>query len=370
MIKILVVDDEPMNRMVMNELLGPDFDLKCVEDSQACFDLLDSWLPDLILMDVKMPGIDGLEACRRIKLKPETEFIPVIFVSALGFPDERIAGYEAGGDDYIVKPFSEEELLSKIRLSIDNGKKLKEFKEKYQESSKMAMMAMTNTAEIGNILNFYQDSFNINTHEEVADKILDVLSGYGLNAVVGIFALEESVYKSNIGAVRAIEMSVIEELRKRETIFSSGARSAYSYSNITILALNMPIDDEEKYGRLRDHLAMLAEGGNARIISLIAQNERNKHQTHLQQLVNATGNALMALEKQQSSNRDALTNIMGVLSDDVESSFFSLGLTEGQEVSLRNIIKNTEDQASAIFGKDIILRRELESIMLSLKQTG
>jgi len=367
-IKILVVDDEPMNRTVMMELFGSEFDLQCAEDSLACIEIIDTWSPDLILMDVKMPGIDGIDTCRQIKQNPKTELIPVIFVSALGSPAERMEGYEAGGDDYIVKPYDNIELRKKIDLSIANSKKIKESQQNFQESMQAAMTAMTNTAEIGDILHFYQDSFSIASFNAVADSLLSVLSGYGLKAVICIFGDEEIISNSNYGVVRPLEISVIEQLRDRDSsIYNFGTRSSYSYSNVTILVLNMPIDDEEKYGRLKDHIAMLAEGGNARITSLIAEYEKLKHQKNLKGLVAATSHALQALEKQQSENQGELENIMSLLSEDVEASFLSLGLTDEQEKKLIAVINKTEEQARMLFDKDHMLRKDLENIMESLK---
>jgi len=368
-IKILVVDDESMNLTVMKELLGEEFDIQCAEDSLSCIDILSSWVPDLVLMDVKMPGINGLDTCRQIKNNPETEFIPVIFVSALGLPDERIAGYEAGGDDYIVKPYNDKELVKKIHLSIENSRRLKEAKNNFQESMQAAMTAMNNTAEIGNILHFYQNSFTIDTYEEVISRLMSVISDYGLNAVIGVFTESGRIFESSSGIVRSIEIAVIEQIRKREgSIFNFGHRSAFSYGNITILVMNMPVEDEEKYGRLKDHIAMLAEGGNARVLALMAENEKNKHQASLQKLLEATTDGLQALEEQQSENQGELEIIMSLLSSEVEDCFFSLGLTDEQEKSLMEIIHRSENRAKALFDKDLALRRNLEAITASLSK--
>ncbi len=367
-IKILVVDDEAMNRTIMTELLGNDFEIKCAEDSLACIDIISTWLPDLILMDVKMPGINGLDTCRQVKTQPETEFIPIIFVSALSTAEERMAGYEAGGDDYIVKPYNDKEFLKKIYLSLENSKKLKEAQKNFQESMKTAMTAMNNTAEIGGILHFYKDSFAIETDKGVIESLFSVLSVYGLNAIVGVFKDEGPIFESNAGVVRSIEISVIEQIRKREgSIFNFGHRSAYSYSNITILVSNMPVDDEEKYGRFKDHIAMLAEGSNARIISLIVENEKRKNENDLQNLLSATGEALQAFDEQQCENHGEIEKIMGLLSADVEASFFSLGLTDQQERSLMTIIHESEKRAKNLFEKDQSLHQNLETIMASLK---
>jgi len=366
-IKILAVDDEPLNRIVMEELLGNEFELRTAEDSLACIEILDEWLPDLILMDVKMPGIDGLETCRQIKANSKTEYIPVIFVSALNLPEERIAGYEAGGDDYIVKPYVEKELLSKIKLSIENSKKIEESENNFQESMKTAMTAMTNTAEIGSILQFYQNSFSVDSYQGLMENLLEVISGYGLKAVISMITPDGTINNSNTGVVRPLEISVIEQLRDRETIFNFGNRSSYSYSNLTILILDMPVDDEDKYGRLKDHLAMLAEGGNARVLSLITEHDKKVQQNKLQDLVAATSKALQVFDQQQSENQNQLASIMGSLSEQVEESFFQLGLSEIQEDSLREVIRKSEDQANALFDKNQVLKTELESIMRALK---
>lgn len=370
-IKILVVDDEPMNRVVMTELLGEAFDVECVEDSQSCLealDYLDKWSPDLILMDVKMPGMNGLEICKIIKSRPDTEFIPVIFVSALDSPEERMEGYEAGGDDYIAKPYNDKELLKKIHLSISNSEKLKASQSNFQESMQAAMAAMTSTAEMGDILHFYQNSFSINTYSDVIKSLMSVLTSYGLHSTVSVFVNDDVISESNTGAVRQLEISVIKQLRDRNTsIFNFGSRSSYSYSNITILILNMPLDDEEKCGRLRDHIAMLAEGGNARIASLITEGQKNKQQGSLKELVVSTSAALQTLEQQQSVNQDELKKIMSQLSNDVEASFISLGLSEEQEDTLMDIVKKADHQAKALFEKDSILRENLDGIMMSLK---
>ena len=74
---------------------------------------------DLILLDVMMPGIDGYETCRRLKAQEQTADVPVIFLTARGDPQAIRQGFESGGEDYVAKPFSQEELLARIRMSLE-----------------------------------------------------------------------------------------------------------------------------------------------------------------------------------------------------------------------------------------------------------
>ena len=105
---ILCVDDEPVNLMILEELLQDSYELTSARSGAGCLQQVEMQKPDLILLDVNMPDIDGLETCARLKADPETAEIPIIFVSALASQEELMAGYEADSDDYITKPFSED----------------------------------------------------------------------------------------------------------------------------------------------------------------------------------------------------------------------------------------------------------------------
>jgi len=126
--KILIVDDELLDLNILEEILHKDYDLNLQESGDACLQYLNDLiaqqdnLPDLILMDVKMPGINGLQCCQQIKSNSNMADIPVIFVSALIEPEDRIAGYNAGGEDYIAKPLSNnsEALCSVSRIKAVN----------------------------------------------------------------------------------------------------------------------------------------------------------------------------------------------------------------------------------------------------------
>lgn len=114
--KILVVDDNHTNLAIMQEIFDGHYELKSATSGKECLVLADRFLPDLILLDIMMPGIDGYETCRRLRRNPNLPHTKIIMVSAKAMLSERLAGYEAGADDYLTKPFEEQELLSKVRV--------------------------------------------------------------------------------------------------------------------------------------------------------------------------------------------------------------------------------------------------------------
>jgi response regulator RpfG family c-di-GMP phosphodiesterase len=114
--RILIVDDNATNVDILRRLLRKDYELAVAGNGEECLAIVPTFKPQLVLLDIMMPGMDGYEACRRIKFSAIGDFVQVILVSGKGSAAERIKGYEFQADDYIVKPFDHDELLSKVRV--------------------------------------------------------------------------------------------------------------------------------------------------------------------------------------------------------------------------------------------------------------
>ncbi|WP_374976794.1 response regulator transcription factor [Microbacterium trichothecenolyticum] len=111
--RVLVVEDDPTVREVVETYLEADgFIVDVASDGFAALDAIEMQPPDLVVLDRMLPGIDGAEVCRRIR---ETRSVPVILLTALGAPEDRVAGLEAGADDYLTKPFSPRELVLRVQ---------------------------------------------------------------------------------------------------------------------------------------------------------------------------------------------------------------------------------------------------------------
>ncbi|KAA5801695.1 PleD family two-component system response regulator [Alkalicaulis satelles] len=114
--RVLVVDDIETNRRLLEARLSAEyFEVLQAADGHECLKLAQSHEPDLILLDVMMPGIDGFETCRRLKAEPATRHIPVVMVTALDQRSDRIRGLEAGADDFLTKPVDDVALFARVR---------------------------------------------------------------------------------------------------------------------------------------------------------------------------------------------------------------------------------------------------------------
>ena len=117
--KILTVDDDPNNITIVEELLDENYNLKTAISGEQALEIAKDFRPDIILLDIMMPGMNGYEVCRRLRKHCTSEQTKIIMVSARAMASERLEGYNAGADDYITKPFDGDEFLAKIKLYMD-----------------------------------------------------------------------------------------------------------------------------------------------------------------------------------------------------------------------------------------------------------
>jgi putative two-component system response regulator len=118
--KILVVDDTPASLKLLTDIMKSEgYDVRSAISGELALNAAASNPPDLILLDIRMPEMDGFEVCSRLKSTPATEDVPVIFVTAASETDEKVHGFELGAVDYVTKPYQRDELLSRVRAHLE-----------------------------------------------------------------------------------------------------------------------------------------------------------------------------------------------------------------------------------------------------------
>ncbi|PID58666.1 two-component system response regulator [candidate division KSB3 bacterium] len=184
---ILVVDDNPSNLNVLFDIFSSlEYDVLFASDGETCLKLVESEQPDLILLDVMMPGFDGFETCQRLKASEKTRSIPVIFMTALADTADKVRGFEVGAVDYITKPIRPGEVLARVKTHLtlrkmymmleDREAHLRYLVEEKTRQISNITLALVNALENANKLNDTDTGNHIKRVGEYAGLLAE---GYG-----------------------------------------------------------------------------------------------------------------------------------------------------------------------------------------------
>jgi DNA-binding response OmpR family regulator len=344
--RILSIDDDAMMRELAKDSLSGHFQVMTAGSGDACLSMLAHTQIDLVLLDVEMPGMDGYETCRRIKENSDWANIPIIFLSGRDAIEDRLKGYEAGGDDYVLKPFVAAELKNKVGNLLRLHHESDQQKEMASYASKTAMTAMTSLGEMGTLIETMKRFNACNTRSALADAVLTGLDLYGLHGAVQIRTIADTLTRTEAGDAPPLVVSVINHMTKMDRISCFKSRMCITYDHVSLLVNNMPADDPERYGRLRDHLAMLVEGANVRVQSIMLGNG-------LDRVVENLTRTLVKIDEAQRQSRIAVNLGLNTLNENMDRAFLSLGLTDSQEAHLAQLIQTDINK---------ILNAESESI--------
>ncbi len=355
--KVLIVDDEAPNRLLMETALRQEYTVIKAKSGAECLEYLSNQTVDLIVMDVRMPNMTGYEACRAIKDQFSTKDIPVIFLSAYTELEDKLKGYEAGGDDYLTKPCELKEVFVKVRAQIAQ-------KNAILNTRNMAMTAMTNSSELGMVNQFYESSFSCETVEKLAQQIIDTCRAFSLECSLQI---RSSSQVFNASSTRhdctALEIDLMEQIRNADRILHFGKRTAFNFDNVSLIIKNMPREDDGKCGRLNDHLASLLNGAEARIESIDSENEQRK--VVLNELHVALGHVNGAVKDVESGIKLRQRQTAGIIAglfDEMHVGFSSLSLSEEQEEFFVGLVNNHMDKVVSLFTSNTDVEKHFISI--------
>jgi CheY-like chemotaxis protein len=372
--KILVVDDEPFNLEIMQEILEEDYEVTYARSGQECMDTVLNVMPDVVLLDVNMPGMSGYEVCQQLKENPRTTNIPVTFVSALDTLAERLAGYEVGGDDYICKPFEASELLSKVSIAVKYKKERESLMADAEQAMRKAMSATKNTGDVGALLEFMRSTLKCDSAEKLADLALYTISGMGLRSSVQVRNNDEVIHKSSDGAINQLERTVVKKISREDQIVDLGVRSVFNSEHVSILIKNMPLDDQSKYSQVKSSIALLTEGMEIRMLSLLQSqavrppaNPVISNRSELESITQRAITLLDQLEQSVSNLTPQYIKIMSDLAYRLEGYFSELALTEAQEQALMDLVDQSINDAHNIQVSNDGLSRQLNELVSEMR---
>jgi len=358
---IFVVDDEPDFLEMVQEILIDDFDITTMTTGQEAFDKFEAAQPDIILLDIGLPDIDGYQVCQEIKKQDLEDSVSIIFISGRDSLNERLTGYNAGADDYIVKPVELAELLAKVQ-TINKFQRGKEtLKQQELLSRNMAFQAMTEASQYGSVLQFFKKAALCSNCDEIAKEIVEVCNEFTLNCGVQIRGEGALTLRSSGGECSPMEYQLFELLSQRGRIYTYNQRVMFNAGDISILVTNMPTEDEVRSGRLVDLLAAIVEAAQSALINLARLNT-------LKTLLDTTQSTLATISKSYSEQKEETVTVIDRMTIDMEAAIVKMGMTEQQEEYFVNLAEVTLRTLLKQHDEDYIIEQSLSDIVADIQK--
>ena len=366
--RILVVDDEPITLALAAGILEGDYEvlagagtgkeglLKAREEK-----------PDLIITDIVMPEGTGYDLCRSIKEDEAIRDIPVVFMSGEVDLDEYLAGHDVEGEDFLPKPFEPAELRHLVSQTLSNMEARHQLARDARSAFSTAMVAMSSAAELGVVLQFIRNSYGCRDYATLADAVVAACADYGLSGCVRLKGRMGDVARNRKGDSSPLERGVLERMSSFGRIMDFKHRTSISYPHVTVMITDMPLEDGDRYGRLRDHLMVLAESADARVQALDDSLEvAAKHHT-LSSLLSHAREALADIGQRHRNNKNDTRVIMHTMLHTVEQSFAHLHLTSEQEDYLAGVMHGAVRQVMDLFEQGLAIDDHLSALTQLLK---
>jgi len=345
--RILIVEDEISTRMALAfQLQQLDYaPIECAS-GEECLERMDDAV-DILLLDIGLPGIDGIETCRQLRERGFAR-TQIIFISVHDDLETRLTAYDAGGDDFIVKPFEFEEMERKLRVAERSLQTYADMAGQARFAQQAAFSAMSSMGEQGAVMELLRNSFQCDTPDALARSVFSCLEQLGIEGLLSFHLAERKLHFCPQGSCSPLEASILDHTRKLERIFQLSTRLAINYPRATLVISNLPTHDPDRCGRLRDHLAVVVECCDSRMLSLSHQFQLEQtHQTiagSVHELLDTLADIKRGYEDNARRTRERASEYM----EELEDAFVHLGLTERQETELVALAQKTLDDISAL----------------------
>ncbi|WP_423186332.1 response regulator transcription factor [Alishewanella sp. d11] len=327
---------------------------------------------DLVILDINMPGLNGYAICQLLKQELLAEHVPVLFTSGLMQDEDILKAFDAGADDYLIKPLRINELVLKIPKLIALKKEQIEAAEQASAAMKIAFDAMKNSSELGGILRFYEVIQQAEDFDNLANMLFDAIKEFELESTLVITVREPALYYRDDKLLSSLELESILAARSKGRIYSWRKYTFFSYQYFTVLIRNMPIDDEDRYGILKDQLCLLLNGVDVRIAGIILKQDDQKKQKRLAATSKVLAQLVLDIENENVEFSSAFEKILADLETNLSAEIAQFNLLEQEERLLLAITNEGMSQARALLDNALdteTLRKDVINNLLSQLST-
>ena len=347
----------------LEDHLDDTFESLLVNNEADCLQALGDKRYQLVLADMTCSSIAVADLCQKIKASFE---IPVIFVSSIDNNEERLAAYDCGADDYLAIDDLKTELHGRLERIIINKIANDQLKMQLAQANEMAFIAMSDTSDLGVNIQFLLDVNRCNNIDELGMRLFQALKSYGISCSLQLrsqFAIKNM--EAN-GMAKSLESKLLSEMKGQGRYVDFGHRSVMNYESVSLLVKNMPIEDEKKYGAIKDNVFSLLQGTDARIQALDTLENLALEKNLVRGLTIKMKDLMSSVDESYQGVMKDIAGVVEDMADSIEASMQYLGMDEVQEKSLQTTIENSISNTNKIFSDGLRLDKDLHQFLVHI----
>lgn len=347
--RVFVVDDDNTTGMMVESMLNEAAVVEYFTSAAACLERLNGGLPDLFLLDVEMPEMDGYELCRRIKAMPEGKLVPVIFLSSHDRLEDVLAGYDAGAEDYLIKPFEHIGLQRKI----DNLMRIVRDRIEAQAQAKAVEEVVDVFSESLNdnaiVIKYLRSLNECSEFQDVVDLTLSVLDASHVEGAIQIRMRQVEKTFSHSGENWPMEIAVMNHVRDMDHIFEFNTRAVFNFGCISILITNMPLADPGLCGRIRDNIAIVAESADAKLLAIQSGADKQHLRAEIADLLDGLSKTVGSFGHRYDEARYKASVHTSSLVDRLLAALAHMGMSTEEEDGIVGLVKTDSEKLIDLF---------------------
>ena len=317
----------------------------------------------LILIDVIADTDKQFELLNKIKAEPSFSDLSIVMLIDNLDLDDRLKACEIGADDCISSHIEHDDLVTRLQSTIFNAIANRQLKEQLKAASDVAMTAMSNTSDMGANIQFLLDSYHCENLDQLGQLLFKSLNYFGLNCSLQMRGKYQIKNMEANGMERTMESKLLSEMKNSGRFYDFGSRTVINYGAVSLLVKNMPLDQHEKYGIIKDNIFGLLQGADAKIKSLDLQLTVLEDKERQEALIKGLEKGIETLESKYIDLTNKVAFQVDGIVDSFETSMQTLLLTEEQESVLLSRIKLGRDNVIALFKGYASMDDELKELI-------
>jgi DNA-binding response OmpR family regulator len=263
--RVLSVDNNIANQKLVATVLAADVEVFSASSGAQALRMLESLRPDLILLDIDMPGMDGFQTCRSIRANPDFALTPIVFVSGLTERDEQLTAFQSGGDDFIAKPFDVDILRAKVSALILRYRRQQFVRNPDADSGSLDHLRRVN--------HYLLAVLKVGTLAKLNDVTLEALTALEIKAAIYIHRKPELLC-STCGSLTDLETQLLSQTTGAQ-MQTLGGRFMLGSAQTSWLIQNMPRSGSNEFTRLHDALVIMFDAYGQKVQTLLVKFAQN-----------------------------------------------------------------------------------------------